>query len=74
MEKMKTFRFGVAWSMFGYQTVRVPVDMTEEEAMEYVQANWDKIPLPEGDYLQDSDEPDFTSAGFEPDENLSVVR
>ena len=33
MEKMKTFRFGVAWSMFGYQTVRVPVDMTEEEAM-----------------------------------------
>ncbi len=70
MGKMKTFRFGVAWSMFGYQTVRVPADMTEEDAMKYVRANWDKIPLPDGDYLQDSDEPDFTCAEFESDENF----
>lgn len=59
---MKRVRFGMFWQCYGYQEIELPddIDVNDEEAVkEYIEENWTNIPLPEGDYVSGSDEPDF---------------
>lgn len=51
--------FGMAWSCYGHQQYEVPDGLTAEEAQEYLRQHWDAIPLPDGEYVASSDEPDF---------------
>ena len=60
----KTFYFGVSWEMYEKASMEVPIDFSIEDAMEYAQDNWHGVGLPSGEYVQDSDEPDFESCGF----------
>lgn len=65
VSKTKKFYFGVYWTEYGTQTIDVPANFTLKEAERYVKDHWDKIELPEGDYVTDSDEPDFENSSFE---------
>ena len=56
--------------MYGRQSVRVPKSFTEEQAQKFVLEHWNELPLAEGNYLEDSDEPDFEDAGFEEDDEF----
>ena len=62
---MKTFHFGQLWQVYGTNSMEVPIDCTLETAMDYVRENWGKVSLPSGEYVQDSDEPDFEACYFE---------
>ena len=62
--KTKLFCYGVVWQCYGSQQIEVPIDYTIEQAKEYVEYMWDGLPLPKGEYLQDSDVPDFDGAEF----------
>lgn len=67
--KTKTFTFGMEWKMYGNQSVEVSADFTQEQAEQYVRDNWSKIGLPNnGEYLTDSDVPDFECSDFKEDE------
>ena len=57
----RPFSFGMYWQVYGTQTVNVPINLNEKEALEYVKKHWDEIPLPEGDYVSGSDEIDEDS-------------
>ncbi len=66
--KTKIFTFGMEWKMYGNQSVEVPADYTQEQAEGYVKEHWDEIALPsDGEYLTDSDVPDFEDSSFEED-------
>ena len=67
MANTKKFTFGIAWQMYGASSIEVPADFTIEQAMEHVQANWQNIGLPRGEYVPESDAPDFDHCGFEED-------
>ena len=62
--KTKRFTFGVAWQMYGTQSIEVPEGFTIDEAVEYVLDIWQDIALPRGDYVADSDELDFDNCRF----------
>ena len=51
----RPFSFVMYWQVYGTQTVNVPINLSEKEALEYVKNHWDEIPLPEGDYVYGSD-------------------
>ena len=63
---MKEVTFGMVWQMAGKQTIMLPddIDPNDQDAIrEYIQENWDSIPIPadgEGDYISGSDELDET--------------
>lgn len=58
----RPFSFKMIWEVSGRQTVAVPADLNEEEALEYVKSHWDKVPIPtEADYISGSDELDEES-------------
>ena len=57
----RPFSFGMYWQVYGTQTVNVPINLNEKEALEYVKKHWDEISLPEGDYVCGSDEIDEDS-------------
>ena len=59
--KTRPFSFVMYWQVYGTQTVNVPINLNEKEALEYVKKHWDEIPLPEGDYVSGSDEIDEDS-------------
>lgn len=65
---MKTVSFMMTWEMSGRQTIDLPdeIDPNDKDAVrEYIQENWDDIPLPtDGDYIADSDTLDEES-GFD---------
>lgn len=69
MQKTKKFTFGVVYQAYGDVTIDVPADLDLEDAKEYVKDNWGGMPLPDGEYILDSDEPDFSDAKFEDDED-----
>ena len=52
--------FGMYWQAYGRQSIEIP-DMPEDEIQEYLEDHIDEIPLPEGDYIQGSDEIDKES-------------
>lgn len=59
---MKRVKFGMFWQCYGYQDIELPdyIDVNDEDAVKnYLESNWDNIPLPEGEYVSGSDEPDF---------------
>ena len=64
------FKFGMSWEMYGTKEIEVPEEITTISAAEdYVKKNWDSIPLPEtGNYIIDSDKPDFEVAEFVKDD------
>ncbi len=65
-DKTKKFTFGMAYQAYGYVTVDVPANFTQEEAEQYVREHFDEYGLPEeSQYLTDSAEPDFEQSGFE---------
>ena len=51
----RPFSFGMYWQVYGTQTVNVPINLNEKEALEYVKNHFDEIPLPEGEYVWGSD-------------------
>lgn len=58
---MKTVKFGMFWQCYGYQTVELPdhIDADDPDAVKaYLESIWPDIPLPEGDYVPESDELD----------------
>ena len=64
-KKTKIFKFGVTWQYYGTQAVEVPEDFTQEQAEQYVQEHWWEIDLPDnGEYVDNSDEPDFEDSSF----------
>ena len=67
---MKTFTFDMVWQVSGKQTVQVPDEIsTVEEAQAWVKNNWADIPIPtDGEYIPNSDEPDFESGNVELEE------
>ena len=62
---MKKVSFGTFWQVYGRQTIELPdeIDSEDEYAIiEYLQDNWDIIPLPISDtYIPGSDELDEES-------------
>ena len=62
--KTKRFNFGIVWQMFGTTSIEVPEDFTIEQAVDHVEAMWPGIELPRGDYIPDSDAPDFADCHF----------
>ena len=55
---MKTVTFGMEWTVYGPQTIELPddIDENDEQAVrEYIIACWSEIPLPDGDYVPESD-------------------
>ena len=59
---MKRVKFGMVWQCYGYQDIELPddIDINDEDAVqEYLENNWDNIPLPEGEYVSGSDELDL---------------
>lgn len=65
MGETKRFNFGMCWKVYGTQSIEVPADFTYEQAEQYVKDHWNEIPLPSGDYVEDSDEPDFEDSYFD---------
>ena len=58
---MKVY-FGMYYQVYGTVGFDVPdelKDATDEEIQGYIRKHWDEVPLPSGDYVPDSDEPDF---------------
>ena len=58
---MKTVTFGMYWQEYGWQTIALPddIDETDMNAVKcYIESNWNDIPLPQGSYVQCSDELD----------------
>ena len=58
---MKRVRFGMCWQCYGHQDIELPddIDTNDIDAVkEYLEKNWEDIPLPEGDYVSGSDELD----------------
>ena len=56
---MKQVKFGMMWQCYGHQCIDLPDDIDIEDkasVIAYLQSQWDKIPLPEGDYVSGSDE------------------
>lgn len=56
---MKMVKFGMFWQCYGYQTVELPDNIDTEDAdavKAYLESIWEDIPLPEGDYVPESDE------------------
>ena len=53
--KTRPFSFVMYWQICGTQTVNVPINLNEKEALEYVKNHFDEIPLPEGEYVWGSD-------------------
>ena len=50
--------FGMVWQCCGRQTVELPddIDARDKDAVrEYLESIWSEIPLPDGDYVEDSD-------------------
>lgn len=74
---MKTVTFGMVWQVSGKQTINLPddIDTTDEEAVRnYIQEQWDNIPLPtESDYIPESDEFDgLTDIEISDDHQMSL--
>ena len=63
--KTKKFTFGATYMCYGTTTINVPADFTQWQAEQYVREHWDDIPLPTGDYVPDSHEPDFEHSKLE---------
>lgn len=54
----KQVTFGMVWQCCGRQTVELPddIDAHDKDAVrEYLESIWSEIPLPDGDYVEDSD-------------------
>lgn len=61
---MKTVRFGMFWQCYGYQTVDLPDNVNADDidaVKDYLRSIWPDIPLPEGDYVSESDDLDTES-------------
>lgn len=52
--------FGMYYTAYGTVTIDVPDSLqNEEDIKDYVREHWDEVPLPDGEYVPGSDEPDF---------------
>ena len=58
---MRTVNFGVYWMAYGRQTIELPDDVSDDpdEITDYIRSVWDEVPLPEGEYVDGSDELDI---------------
>lgn len=55
---MKKVKFGMVWQCYGHQTIDLPdwVDIDNRNAViEYIRDFWEDVPLPYGDYIDESD-------------------
>ena len=63
--------FGVSYEVYGTVGMEIPDDYknkSDEEIQAYIQEHWDEVPLPDGDYVPESDKPDFDNFEIEEDE------
>ena len=55
---MREVTFGMIWQCYGRQTVEIPDDIVvndDDDIRGYLESIWKSIPLPDGDYVEDSD-------------------
>lgn len=58
----KKISYGVSYQVYGCATATVPdYIQTKNEAIEWLKERWDELPLPEADYVPESDELDLES-------------
>ena len=58
----KKISYGVSYQVYGRATATVPdYIQTKDEAIEWLKERWDELPLPEADYVPESDELDLES-------------
>ena len=60
--------FGMYWQVYGSKELEIPNSFrnkTDKEIQEFIMENWDTISLPEGEYIPDSDKPDFENFDIE---------
>ena len=58
---MAKVKFGMIWSVYGKQTVDLPDNINPDDldaVKDYLETIWADIPLPEGEYIDNSDELD----------------
>lgn len=72
MRQTKIFVYDVIFKCWGTQSVEVPIDFTQEQAEQYVREHWDEMPIPTGEYIPNSDEPDFENSEFTFMENINT--
>lgn len=61
MELLKEVKFGMVWQVYGMQTIILPDDIDSNDlnaVKKYIESIWDDIPLPDGDYVPESDKLD----------------
>ena len=62
--------FGVSYEVYGTVGMEIPDDYknkSDEEIQAYIKEHWDEVPLPDGDYVSESDKPDFDNFKIEED-------
>lgn len=60
---MRTVTFCMTWEVSGLQSIDLPDDINiddKAEVMDYLKGVWEDIPLPDGDYIPESDHLDDT--------------
>ena len=63
--------FGVSYEMYGTVGMEIPDEYknkSDKEIQKYINDHWDEAPLPEGEYVPESDKPDFDNFEIEEDE------
>ena len=58
---MAKVKFGMIWSVYGKQTVDLPDNINPDDldaVKDYLETIWADIPLPEGEYIDNSDDLD----------------
>ncbi len=61
-EESREFEFHMVWESWGKQTVKVPKNLSDKEALDWVKKHLNWIPLPtNGEYVEDSCEIDEES-------------
>lgn len=61
---MKKVSFGMCWELYGRQTIDLPDSVNAndpDEVIAYIKSVWENIPLPNGDYVSESDKLDEDS-------------
>lgn len=60
---MKTVKFGMEWKCYGHQTITLPDDVDADDmdaVIAYIKSQWAEIPIPDGEYIGESDALDET--------------
>lgn len=65
--RTKTLNVNIFCQAYYNSSIKVPIELTKEEALEYAAEHLKEIPLGELEYISDSDELDYENSGFDED-------